>query len=114
MDMIKGVGVDAVPVERMRLALDRSPNLATRVFTPQELATADSRASRDQSLAARFAAKEATRKALGKVIPWHDVEVTSDEDRRPALRVSGYDDLTFHVSLTHTDDTAVAVVVAEG
>ena len=97
----------------MRKALERNPRLAERVFTPQELQTADSRASREQSLAARFAAKEATRKVLGKVIPWHDVEVVSDEDRRPALRVTGYDELTFHVSLTHTDDTAVAVVIAE-
>jgi holo-[acyl-carrier protein] synthase len=112
--MIRGIGVDAVPVARMRLALERSPRLAQRVFTSHELATAASRASRDQSLAARFAAKEATRKTLGKTIPWHDVEVVSDDDRRPALRVTGYDDLTFHVSLTHTDDTAVAVVIAEG
>jgi phosphopantetheinyl transferase (holo-ACP synthase) len=46
------------------------------------------------------------------VIPWRDVEVVS-EDRVPTLRVDGHDGVRFHVSLTHTDDVAVAVVVAE-
>ena len=111
--MIRGIGIDAVPVDRMRLALERTPGLAQRVFTDHELAIATSRASREQSLAARFAAKEACRKALGRVLPWRDVEVVSDDDRVPTLRVSGHEDLAFHVSLSHTDDVAVAVVIAE-
>jgi len=110
--MIRGVGIDAVPVARMRLALERSPRLAERVFTKHELETASKRASPDASLAARFAAKEACRKAIGATLPWRSVEVFS-EDRVPTLRVAGHDDLTFHISLTHTDDVAVAVVVAE-
>lgn len=111
--MIRGIGVDAVPVARMRLALERTPRIAERVFTAQELETANSRASRDQSLAARFAAKEACRKALGQVLAWRDVEVVSDSSRVPALRVAGHEGTKFHVSLTHTDDVAVAVVLAE-
>ena len=110
--VIRGIGVDAVPIARMRLALERSPRLAQRVFTAHELETASKRASRDASLAARFAAKEACRKAIGTTLPWRSVEVFA-EDRAPTLRVTGHDDLTFHVSLTHTDDVAVAVVVAE-
>lgn len=111
--MIRGVGVDAVPVERMRAALSRSPRLAERVFTTHELDTAADRASREASLAARFAAKEACRKALGIVLPWRAVEVVSSDDRRPALRVEGYEDVRFHLSLSHTDDLALAFVVAE-
>ncbi len=110
--LIRGIGVDAVPVARMRLALERTPKLAARVFTSQELATADARASREQSLAARFAAKEACRKALGATLAWQSVEVVSD-GRAPTLRVAGHNDVSFHVSLTHTDELAVAVVVAE-
>lgn len=110
--MIKGVGVDAVPVARMRLALERTPKLAQRVFTSRELETADTRASREASLAARFAAKEACRKALSTTLRWQDVEVVS-QDRVPTLRVAGHESFRFHVSLTHTDDVAVAVVVAE-
>jgi holo-[acyl-carrier protein] synthase len=111
-NVIRGVGVDAVPVARMRLALSRTPGLARRVFTDGELATADTRGSREASLAARFAAKEACRKALRAVLAWKAVEVVS-EDRAPTLRVEGHDDVSFHVSLTHTDEVAVAVVIAE-
>jgi holo-[acyl-carrier protein] synthase len=111
--MIRGVGIDAVPIERMRLALRRTPGLAQRVFTSHELETSASRASLEASLAARFAAKEACRKALAEVIPWRDVEVVSDDDRVPTLRVAGYESLRFHLSLTHTDDLALAVVLAE-
>src|SRR6476646_4030702 len=103
--MIRGVGIDAVPVARMRRALERSPRLAERVFTQHELETASKRASREASLAARFAAKEACRKALQATLPWRSVEVYA-EDRAPTLRVAGHDDVTFHVSLTHTDDVA--------
>ena len=111
--MIRGVGIDAVPVARMRLALERTPRIAERVFTPHELETSARRASRDASLAARFAAKEACRKALGTTIAWRDVEVIAGRDRAPSLRVAGHDSTTFHISLTHTDDIALAMVVAE-
>ena len=111
--MIRGVGIDAVPIERMRLALERTPRLAERVFTTHELETSASRASREASLAARFAVKEACRKALGVVIPWRDVEVVASNDRVPSLRVAGYESTRFHVSLTHTDEMALAVVLAE-
>lgn len=100
----------------MRRALERTPGLAGRVFTEAELRTSTERASREASLAARFAAKEACRKALGPDaarLAWKDVEVVSD-DRVPRLRVIGHDELSFHVSLTHTDELAVAFVVAEG
>ena len=109
---IRGIGIDVVPVARMRLALSRTPGLAGRVFTQGELSTAATRASREASLAARFAAKEACRKALGTALGWRSMEIVS-EDRVPKLRVEGHDEVRFHVSLSHTDDVAVAVVVAE-
>jgi holo-[acyl-carrier protein] synthase len=96
----------------MRLALERTPQLSERVFTDHELSTAADRASREASLAARFAAKEACRKALGTVLPWRSVEVVS-ENRVPKLRVDGHEDVDFYVSLTHTDEVAVAVVVVQ-
>jgi holo-[acyl-carrier protein] synthase len=110
--VIRGVGIDAVAIDRMRRALERSPRLAQRVFTQQELDTAASRSSQPASLAARFAAKEACRKALGRTLPWRSVEVVS-VDRVPHLRVDGAPGVRFHVSLSHTDDMAVAIVVAE-
>jgi phosphopantetheinyl transferase (holo-ACP synthase) len=55
-----------------------------------------------------------TRKALGKTLAWQSVEVRSAESEKPELRVSGHEELRFHVSLSHTDDLALAMVVAEG
>lgn len=111
--MIAGIGIDAVVVQRMRLALERTPRLAARVFTAHELATADRRASRERSLAARFAAKEACRKALGVVLPWRAVEVRSSDAGVPSLHVEGHGAVRFHLSLSHTDELALAFVVAE-
>lgn len=111
--MIFGVGVDVVSISRMQRTLERTPRFETRVFTKDELATASDRGSRTASLAARFAAKEACRKALRRSVPWHDVEVVSAQDGSPHLRVEGHDSLTWHVSLSHDADVAVALVVAE-
>jgi phosphopantetheine--protein transferase-like protein len=80
-DGVVGVGVDAVDVDRFRLALRRRPRLADRLFTDGE--RADVAATRDpaERLAARFAAKEATMKALGSGL--------GSFARRPAPRRSG-------------------------
>lgn len=59
-----GVGIDIQDPERLRLALERRPNLATRLFTEGELAYAASRAVPSRHLSARFCAKEAVTKAL--------------------------------------------------
>ena len=126
---IVGVGVDAVSVDRFRRLLERRPRFAGRCFTKGEQSDAVSSANRAQSLAARFAAKEAVMKALGTGIgafALTDVEVrrTGGTD---ATRNAPYVVLTgtaaelagahgagrFHLSLTHTDDVAIAFVVAE-
>ncbi len=111
--MITGIGVDVVGVERMRRALTRTPRLHERLFTPQERADAGRKGSPESSLAARFAAKEACRKALGQALPWHDVEIVLEPSGAPTLRVTGRDRTIFHVSLSHAEGVAVAVVVAE-
>ena len=76
--MIVGVGVDAVDVARFRKVLERRPSFGTRSFTDSERADAAGSADVAQSLAARFAAKEAVMKALGSglgAFAWTDVEV---------------------------------------
>lgn len=110
--MIAGIGVDVVGIERMRRALTRTPRLRERLFTPQERADAERKGSPVASLAARFAAKEACRKALGRAVPWRDVEVVLEASGAPSLRVAGWSQ-TFHVSLSHAEGVAIAVVVAE-
>ena len=126
---IVGVGVDAVSVDRFRRVLERRPRFAARCFTEDEQSDAGSSTDRAQSLAARFAAKEAVMKALGTGIgafALTDVEVrrTGGEDATrhapyvvlsgKAARLAGvYGAGHFHLSLTHTEDVAIAFVVAE-
>jgi holo-[acyl-carrier protein] synthase len=126
---IVGVGVDAVDVGRFRRVLDRRPKFAARCFTDSERSDATGSADEAQSLAARFAAKEAVMKALGTGIGGFaltDVEVCRTAGKgatrnAPFLRLHGtaaeladaQGAGTFHLSLTHTDALAIAFVVAE-
>jgi holo-[acyl-carrier protein] synthase len=118
---IAGVGVDAVDVGRFRSALGRRPSIGQRLFTEGERRDGNGDAQR---LAVRFAAKEAAMKALGVgvgAMGWHDVEVVRLATGAPALRLSAsaaelaerHGVARWHVSLTHTDSVAVAMVVAE-
>ncbi|HYU02540.1 MAG TPA: holo-ACP synthase [Jatrophihabitantaceae bacterium] len=122
--MIIGVGVDVVPIERFAAALARTPGLAARLFTPTELVTASGGERTAESLAARFAAKEALAKALGAPggMLWSDAEVITDGDGRPHLDVRGtvaeqgakLGVTRWHVSLSHDGGIASATVIAEG
>lgn len=117
--MVTGVGIDLVEVERMEQALARRPRLAERLFTEAERSYAADQARPARHLAARFAAKEATVKALALPdgAPMHQIEVVSGVP--PSLRLSGRaaavaGERRLHVSLTHTDSHASAVVIVEG
>ena len=116
--MIIGIGIDVVDVARFGQTLERTPRLLERLFTAPE------RSLGLNSLAARFAAKEALAKALGAPVGlcWTDADVLSGKDGRPNLRiwgtiqaratVLGVRDL--HISLSHDAGIASAVVIAEG
>lgn len=117
------VGVDLIEVERIRQAIERhGERFYARFFTPVERAQCGDNAAR---LAARFAAKEATAKALGTgigTVCWVDIEVWSDDDGQPHLRLYGeaarlaaaWGLDTWQISLSHTREHAVAFVVACG
>ncbi|SOC53861.1 holo-ACP synthase [Ornithinimicrobium cerasi] len=116
--MIVGVGIDVVDIERFAARLEATPRLGERLFTPEELGL------RPESMAARFAAKEALAKALGAPVGlrWTDATVVRAADGRPHLRVTGTVQAraealgvtALHVSLSHDAGIASAVVVAEG
>jgi holo-[acyl-carrier protein] synthase len=115
--MIIGVGVDVVEVARLAAALERTPALRDRVFTAGE-----QQVGRIESLAARFAAKEAVAKVLGAPgLPWTDAEVVSAADGRPSHVVHGavadaaaeQGISRWHLSLTHDAGIATAFVVGE-
>jgi holo-[acyl-carrier protein] synthase len=114
-----GLGIDAVNVHRFREALNRTPNLRTRIFTDAELESLASRADSAPSLAVRFAAREATMKALGVGLGAFDLHRNS-ESGSPELIVTGRAAVlaqsrgvkNWLVSLSHTEDTAIAVVAS--
>jgi len=116
--VIVGVGIDVVQIARIERALARTPGLADRLFTDGERAL-----PRAESLAARFAAKEAVAKALGAPggLRWRDAEVVNDPGGRPRLVLHGgvaeeaaaQGISTWHLSLSHDGGVATAVVVAE-
>src|SRR6202035_2781677 len=87
-----GLGIDAVDIDRFRQVLARRPGLAQRLFTVGERSYAARLADPAPSLAARFAAKEATMKALGVglgAFRWWDVEVQRSKEGRPSLILRG-------------------------
>jgi holo-[acyl-carrier protein] synthase len=122
--VIIGVGIDVVPIVRFESATDRTSALIERLFTPTERFTASGTPRTAESLAARFAAKEAVAKALGSPggMAWHDAEVVVDANGRPSLSTRGTVAARaellgvrhWHLSLSHDGGIASAVVIAEG
>jgi len=116
-------GVDLIEIERIdRAILSHGQRFFDRFFTLQELIEAGGRTA---SLAARFCAKEATAKALGcgiGEVGWKDIEVLKDENQHPHLTLHARarelaDELGlthWSVSLSHTHEHAIALVVASG
>lgn len=126
--MIVGIGVDLVEIERMRRLLHRKGERALeRLFTDGERAYASTHGDPVRHLAARAAAKEAAYKALSgndlaRAIGWRELEVSSAMGRSPTLLLHGRAAeraaeagvVRMHLSLTHSETTAAAFVVAEG
>lgn len=125
--MIVGTGVDLCEVGRIETAIGRhGRRFVERVYTAREIAYAERKANKYERFAARFAAKEAGMKALGTGwrggLGWRDLEVTNLPSGRPTL--------TFHgkaaeiaerlgvrnvsLSITHTAEQAMAMVILEG
>lgn len=115
------IGVDLIEIERVARSMERfGQRFLNRVFTEREQRYCNGRV---QSLAARFAAKEAVGKALGTGIGdvrWLDIEVMNDEDCRPSLILQGAAAIHAHqqgldswaISLSHSETHAIAMVVA--
>lgn len=125
--MIVGTGTDLCEVDRIEKALlaPHGQRLRERVFTPAEIAYAESKANRWERYAARFAAKEAGMKALGTGwrggLGWQDLEVSNLPSGRPTLKLHGkaaeiagrLGVRNISLSLTHTAQMAMAIVIFE-
>jgi len=116
--VIVGLGIDVVDVARFARTLERTPSLRGRLFTEAE------RDLSVESLAGRFAVKEALAKALGAPgdLRWTDAEVQRGEHGAPRLLVRGSvaacaarrGAAEFLVSISHDGGIATAVVLAQG
>lgn len=119
--MILKTGIDIIEIKRIQTALDRhGERFLKRVFTEKEILECRGRAN---ALAVRFAAKEAAAKALGTgigPIAWREVETLHKWSGEPYLVLHGSADIiarkaglgVWAVSLSHSQDNAIAVVVA--
>lgn len=115
------IGVDLIEIGRIKRALDDfGERFLKRVYTERERERYRDRVS---ELAARFAAKEATSKALGtgiRGIHWREMEVLPNRRGKPVLilhgeaaeraKLLGFTD--FSVSMTHSRTDAMAFVIA--
>ncbi len=124
--MVKGIGIDIIEIDRVEKALARRPRLRERLFSSREIAYCLERSRPAASFAARFAAKEAVRKAcsLGeteKVMPWREIEIIFEGGSlrvslaHRAARIARRQGIEgFFVSLSHSKAYACAVVLALG
>jgi holo-[acyl-carrier protein] synthase len=122
-----GVGVDLVRIQRLREVVERwQERFLHRVFTEAELAYCLKRRDPIPHLAARFAAKEATLKALGTGltmgISWHELEVQRESGEAPRMVLSGrcraireaLGGREVLISITHDSDYALAQAMLVG
>jgi len=124
--VIVGSGVDLCEVHRIKEAITRhGRRFVERIYTPREIAYAESKANLYERYAARFAAKEAGMKALGTGwhggVRWRDFEVTNLPSGRPTLQFHGkaaefaqkLGVENISLSMTHTSLQGMALVILE-
>ena len=122
--MIVGSGIDLASVEKIAESV-KSEAFQRRVFSPAEIKSCDALANSAERYAGKFAAKEAFMKAIGKGIRqevWFtQIEVLNHESGEPYIEVNGKAEKIFlalgaikiHLSISHTDGMAVAMVILE-
>jgi holo-[acyl-carrier protein] synthase len=108
-------GIDIIEVKRIKKIIQTNKRFLQKVYTPVEIEYCNSRKTKWQHFAVRFAAKEAVWKALGKKDIWHkDIMVKNTKEGKPEVVLGRkYKELGKRVSLSlsHTDDYAVAVAI---
>ena len=124
--MIVGLGVDIAEIDRIEAAIARhGRHFIERIFTPDEITYCESYRARFERYAGRFAAKEATMKALGtgwrQGVRWVDIEVVRPRGSRPSIVLHGAAKehaerlgvKNISLSITHSGNTALAQVIFE-
>jgi holo-[acyl-carrier protein] synthase len=125
-DVIVGTGVDLIEIDRVRAAYRRrAQRFLKRLFTPAESSYCLRKKDPSESLAGRFAAKEAALKAFshgfGGRWKWRDIEVVREPSGKPTLKLHGrFEELRvergisrMHLSIAHSKGDALAWVILE-
>ncbi|KNZ69815.1 holo-acyl-carrier-protein synthase [Thermincola ferriacetica] len=125
--VIIGIGTDIVDNKRLYNILERvGERFLSRVYTPREIELCtNSKGLKVQSLAARFAGKEAVAKALGTGIGpvgWKEIEIVADASGAPTVKLTGkaleqarrQGICQTKISLSHTEEYSVAFVLLTG
>jgi holo-[acyl-carrier protein] synthase len=125
--MVIGMGTDLIETRRVQESMDRfGERFLERIFTAGEIAYCMRKKNAAESFAARFAAKEAAAKALGtgisRGVSWKEFEVKREASGKPTLSLSGraaelagtMGIRRVELSLTHSRELAMAVVLVEG
>lgn len=114
------LGIDIIEIPRIEMAVARyGEKFLRRVLTEKEIQYCYSKANPFESIAARFACKEALAKALGsgisKKFHWQSVEILRDKRGKPKIKfrqkVKGLSAKKVSVSMSHTHQHAVAIAI---
>jgi holo-[acyl-carrier protein] synthase len=124
--LIVGLGLDIAEIDRIEAAIVRhGAPILERLYTPSEVAYCESYRNKFERYAGRFAAKEATMKALGtgwrRGVRWRDIEVIREPSGKPSLSLKGAakriaEDLgvkNISLTITHSGNLALAEVILE-
>lgn len=123
--VIIGIGIDIIAISRIKKAAEQwGERFLKRVFCAEEFSYAMSKARPYVTLAGMFAAKEACAKALGcgiGSVAWQDMQIKRDVRGRPFIlideslvqKITGVSKTNIHLSISHDDDKAIAVVMLE-
>lgn len=123
--MILGTGIDIIEVERVAHRVGSDNGFKEFVFSRDEIIYCDAKASPFEHYAARFAAKEAFLKAVGRGwdtgLQWNEIEIVNEAKGKPSLRITGTTEKMLapmgiriiHLSLSHLKSMATAIVILE-
>jgi holo-[acyl-carrier protein] synthase len=119
--MIKGIGIDIIDIKRIKRLIDEyGERFFQRILTEKEIEYCKTFSKPELHFAGRFASKEAYSKSIGtgisKDFKWKDIEILNDERGKPYivhLAENDYSKYKYHISISHTDEYACAVVTCE-
>ena len=121
--MVIGIGIDIIEINRIKRNVEKyGEKFLAKIYTPTEIEYCQSKASKYQHFAARFAAKEAVYKALAtgwqEELSWQDIEISNKPTGMPVANLKGKlkaflsDNKDLKISISHSENyvTCVAII----